>query len=1067
MPHYKQGMTAFLTLAILLGAYFIYAQTVGGLTDFPQLPKPLEKANPNIDPVTPNSLTRESLIAAQRGFGPGCDELDAPMKLESRKPTGPDAVSGRGIGFFVFGGDYEIIKDNPRRMRIWPFSLVHITASPNGNPDEDEISTVRGKEAILEFDRPIRLPNISGVKPVAGWVWSDDQDVELRTNRRTCGDKTDDVSVFTDRLYYSEERNLIWADNQILVVAGEDTRIEGVGMELELIPKPKPGDPVPKKTHDAKRVRLVKDVRFVLPVDDDANFLGAPAAKDDKSAAKSDKKVSPVTITANGTFDFDLIRDHAVFEKSVLVLRENLAKPSEKGIDQLVCDRLELQFEPQDDRAAGSEKPNAVAPGATQQKPTSKRSRPLKLQHATATGANVVLQSDSQRLMATGNRLFHDTKLREATLSGDKEMIAYQDNTIIHGRLLKISQGEKRDERTVIALGPNGWLDIFDEPAADKKNPAIEKPSKDAALTIRWQGQLSLTNARDAETKVVVIDNGVELDDKRTDGRGGAMTCQWLKVWLTPVDKARAGAGFAPNLPAGDKDGAKSGRKLEPVALEARGEVSAGFPDLLVNTDNLRMEILYPKESEVGKPVPAQPNNDRNAHKPAAKNAKHDPPLRPAGDEQTEPSADPPLDVRANSVVVVVERRGARSTPVRAWAEGNVHVTQASQKADDEPMRVHGQKLDFQRLPAGDVLKVFGSEDNWARIEATEMILAGKQQIHIDEPTNRVHVVGVGFLDLRRVDNDLTGKSTRPGEAKPLRIDWNQSMDFDGKFAVFEGAVRAQQAQAEVRCQNMEVSFDRTTVFKDLRQRRNGNDKDKSKIVSVICDKDVVVYDQEIEDGKVARYTSMRVPELQYDNLESKMRASGRGVVRIVEPAVAERDAKGNLIAPKLPWQMTQVTFLGQMRADNKHQLAKFLDNVEIINTPVTRPDEVPDADKPTPESMSITAREYAEMQVIERDDGAKYRVFRAKGNIYGQSREFTTRCDRLSFDGAHDKLVFESDSGRKATFYKQDRVGAEPTAYIARRVEYWRKTGDVRTDEAEGFQGIDITPGNRQIRSR
>jgi lipopolysaccharide export system protein LptA len=1071
----RQGLTALASVVVFIGGFMVYRQTLGRLTDFPQLPSAMTQPMRDLKPVEAASLVREALIAAQRGFGPGCPELDMPLKLESRKPTGPNAVSGRGIGFYVYGKDYEILRDNPRRVRIWPFSLVYITAAESNDPDEDEISTVHGEEAILEFDRPIKPPYFSDVRPVAGWVRSETQDVELRTNRRTCTDKTDDISVFTDRLSYSQERNLIWADNHILVVAGEDTRIEGVGMELELHSPAKPGQPEPKHKHEARRVHLLRDVRFVLPVDDEANFLGPPVAKEEANRADDAKRVSPITITAKGRFVFDLERDHATFQDSVSVLRESVNKAGEESIDQLVCDRLELQFESDGPTSETTEPavepgPASVAPRTnekvdkaarpdSQKRGRARQTRPLRLLNATATAVhprNVLLQAESQQLMATGNRLFHDTKAREATLSGEKEMIAVHDNTIIHARLLKITQGETSAERSIIAMGPGGWLEILDE-SVDQPGPSRsigERAERKANLTIRWQGLLNLSSSRDSETKVVVIDKNVELDDKRADGRGGAMTCDWLKVWLAPVQTSRAALD-----PGGQRDSRKSRRKLEPIALEARGNVSAGFPDLLVNSANLRMEILYPKDAPNADKEAPRPPSESPTNTLAAKGERAKANAVGSAGQADNSSGDPPLDVRANSVVVVVERQDSRATPTRAWAEGQVQVTQAARRPDDEPLRVHGQKLEFERRPAGDVLDVFGSAQTWARIEATEMTLAAKQRIHLDETTNRIHVTGVGYLNLKEVGNDLTAKPQQV--PKPLRIDWDKSMDYDGKFAVFDGGVRAQQGPAEVRCQFMEVTFERHTVFKEMRQRREGNPADQSQIVTVVCDKDVVVYDQEIQDHTTVRYTSMRVAELQYNNLEGTLHASGRGrgVVRVIEPNPPRRDAQGRLVPPALPFHMTQVTFLGELRANNKQHLAKFLDNVRIVHAPIAQPDQVPDEDRLGPDSMTVSARDFAEMMIVENVDGAKHRDFRAAGNVRVQSREFSATCDRLSYSGAKDQLVFESNSGRKARFYKQDRIGAPATVSVARRVEYSRQTGDVKTDETEGFQSLDVQP--------
>ncbi|MFO0946632.1 MAG: hypothetical protein U1D30_11900 [Planctomycetota bacterium] len=1084
----NQSFTALMTLLVLLAGYFVYENTLGRVTDFEQLPAEYATALPDDKAFEPDPETiRESEVAAVRGFGPDCAERLAPLTLEYRKKDDPNNIPGRGLGMFVYFQDYKRDPDDTKLMRLHPFSLVQINRSVSGRPEEDEIIVVRGDEAILEFDQPVELTKVSSVKPVAGRV---EGNVEIKSNGRTV-DPADDMVLLTDKLHYREEKHLVWADDWIRVVAQDQGTVTGVGMELELFPDAMSENS--KRKDPAKRIRIFKNVRFDLLVREEENFLG-PAVnptRADPEEGGAKPTMTPITVTSRGPFEYNMETKTAEFTKSVQVLRRNPPKVqgSPETFDQQESDKLVLQFREKttEERAQETARNNLGA--ETPSGPVHSTGRSLKLQNVTATGKQVILLSDSEHLQATGNYLFYDADTRRAELRSDQELVAVHDNAIIHGRSLVIEQGEGKDVRNFIADGPNGWLEVLEEGEGKAE-------ARKAELKIKWEGRLTMESKPGSDSRVVNITDNVELEDNR----GGALKSDVLKVWLVPAQGEDGG-----------QDGntaRRNQRKLEPIKLEALGNVSAHSPDLAVVTEMLSMDIVKRKElpptasirgPETGplqtlaaKPPAVLPPPDGasappaskestpginftkavpNPHSPIAPKASPalipaKPPVAatPAPNPQPEERKEEPLDVRAKRVAVVVERIGSKSRPIRAWADGDVLVTQDPSKPDQEPLEVRGQTLQFERKPDGDVMKVEGSDRRMASVKSADATIAARNQIHFDEIKNRVTVSGPGHI-IRASDNDLNGQKLE--KPQMLRIDWERSMDFDGKVANFEGGVKAQQGTQEIYCQNMDVAFRDRINFHEARQKKNIKGTKKTEIETVDCDKDVIVYNVEREQDDSVRYTTMRVSELRYDAIYRTTVATGPGVVQVIDTNKPKTDENGKVKPPPAPYQLTKVSFLGRMRGDQGNMTAKFFENVHIVHAPIQQVDEVINEDKLPADGIVVDAADEAIVAVRTMADGTKQRDFQSKGDVRVQAREFWGQCDRLTYDQEKDRLVFESLAGRKAQFFRQTRIGQKPEEFFGRTITFIRKLNKINIDSSDGFNSLDIAPGAKNPLSR
>lgn len=1011
----RQFVTAIGTAAALATAYVLYAETLGLLTDYPQLDAALKTPLSRQDSKSITSPSaRESEVAAVRGFGPGCREVSAPLILESRSKDERGVPAGRGIGLYVYADTYELPPENPKQLVLKPCSLIDIVRSKDDLADHDEINSLHGAKLVLEFDRPIDPTRLTGVNPVSGWV---EGDVVLKTNRRT-PDPSDDIVMFTDRLHYDRGRNLIWADNTVRIVM-ENERVSGSGLEVEL--HESADESVKKSKSAAKSARLLRDVRFELVVQDGKSFLGGRKAA--SSGANGPTTKTDVVITSRGPFVFDMETETARFERMVRVLQRNPPETpnGEPRIDQLEADLLTLRFARNEPGMKGGGDPGSA-----------------RIQQATATGEHVVLLSDSQSLQATGNYLDYNADQRRITLRGEQEMIAVQNNAVIHARSLVIDHDESSEIRQLVADGPNGWMELQEQ--AKGKPPSANE--KKARLMTRWQGRLLMTRKPDSQQQIVHITGSVELEHDRD-----AMTCNDLKVHLAPS------TGL----------GAKQRGNLEPVKLEAEGNVSAQSERWAVNTETLLMDILRRqdaqgqdgRDAEMSAP-PRNATRDANDGKLRAQPPK--PEARPPSEKQD------PLVIAALRVSIVVEQHESGSRPKSAWAEGNVRVTQTPSRANESPVEIRGEQMEYKSESGSEVLVVSGSPNTPASVKkSTEMYLEARHRIVYQEDNNRIEVGGAGLLKLQ-ANNTLTGRSG--GRRQPIQIDWSKAMNFDGKIAYFEGDVKARQMDAAAWCQIMQVTLDKRI---DFRQSATGDKPGtvQPTIEFVHCDRDVQVLDREMDADRIARQLRIAAPEsgdMRFDNVEGTVTVGGPGSVTIVEPNGGGGEGMPRSSAVKLPFVVTVIRFQDRMLGNRSTNVVKFYGGVHIVHTPVANSSDTIDEDKLPDGGMTIQAGR-AEMSQSSNTAGRQNRLFSAYDNVKVQSRGYWATCGRLGYNQETDTLILAAEQDRSAMFYRQLRPGQPEESFSARQIRFDRRTGEIRTDGSDGVPSFDVGSPERSIR--
>src|SRR5271166_6222698 len=135
--------------------YLAYARSHLGVIDgLPALPEAYQRPdNPNPPPVPPISRTKPVEVKLQQAFGPDCEELKRPIKLE---------LHSRNM--VLAAGHFEIAEDKSGRVLLMPVSLA-MFGKNKGDGRFVEINTIRCDQAYLTFDRPVAtVSEISGRK---------------------------------------------------------------------------------------------------------------------------------------------------------------------------------------------------------------------------------------------------------------------------------------------------------------------------------------------------------------------------------------------------------------------------------------------------------------------------------------------------------------------------------------------------------------------------------------------------------------------------------------------------------------------------------------------------------------------------------------------------------------------------------------------------------------------------------------------------------------------------------------------------------------------------------------
>lgn len=1045
--------------SLFLGFYLGYAWFLGAIDGLPPLPMAFTARAKEALPPLPARPASRVVTRLQLAFGQDCPEIHRQIKIE---------LNSRSM---VFAADHFQVEPDGR-VKLSPLSVVLFNKDRNdGKPIE--INTIRGEVAYLKFDRPIAHLTDIGNRKVVGCEITGK--IEVVNNRKTSS-RDDDLFIYIPNgpLYYQENKQLVWTADSIHLTDNHSkprpTEIRGIGLEMELLTDLVKGPAnTPKKVKTdtiagVKRVKLLSNVDMHLYVDSSNSFLGATPSKSEPTPSKEKAHIGIKTM---GTFEYHLLKeeDIALFDacitpgtpaRDVIVTRHHEGK---NQIDQLTCEKLEIHVRRKD----------ALPPEAGLAKEEQSLEAGMDIQSARATGKEVVLVSEDEKLEAHGNDFYYDAKTATAILKGTPEMWAIKDGNILHSFEMSI-QDQKADPKVpgsksfqkAVAKGP-GWIDIIEK---DKKD---QKP-----VRASWKDQL-ISN-REGNMDVLTLIGEAKFLDPAHDQKLSADT---LKVWLRtppapPIDKNKtADATPQPSM----------GKRLHRV--EALGNVSADAKDLIIRESG-RLAVWF-KDTPVENALPV--SNPTLDPKPTAQNAVNQQSqaksptspipgmlsFGPANPNQTATDKPVrPIHLNARSIEAWVQNSQGKNKLEKLWTEGSVIVKQDSDKPGEKGVDVKGDTLQLTAHPDGNFLVVTG---DLAQLRMDRILIVGPE-VNIDQSTNKAWVNGVGAMQMESTTNF---QGTKLGKAVPLEVHWNKSMFFNGKFAEFHGGIQAEQENSRLACQSLQVFFDRAVSLKG----GSGGDKAEqpARVQNLVCDRSVRVEEVLREGEKILKYHRIQAVTLSMNKLDrdeedskpgnegNEVRASGPGEVRILqksgsEPMLAPTPQEKPQTAPELKtlqnpsdgeMKLTQVSFLRSMYGNSKSNTATFLENVRVLNFPCENPNIEIDLesimDNLPKGGMFLRADR---LDVLSKQDskGKSQQEMRAKGRVLVHAQEFWGRAEQVSYEEAKDLVIFFGGETGTATLYKRIRQGAPPEEIKGRKITYSRATGQFKIDEGRWLNG-------------
>ena len=836
MWNVKRIVMLMILFAVHVAGYATYALFLGNIDALPPLPEHWFPGPPGPpQPPTPAPVDQK----LEQSFGAGCKELQHPLRLWL-----PD----RGAAFAA--GEFNI--ENDGRVKLAPFSaaIYHKRKLPGNFP---EISTLRCDVAYLTLDRPIgNFGELNGRKVIA---------VELKgrqitiTNNRGTAEKGDDLDILVTNapLFYEERRDLIWTDGIVCLSDYQTkpaTTVRGKGMEMLLAKDTNPNRPKAKDSpaaghsdsNNVEKIILRSDVEMDFWTDGSSGFLGGPPNKKNPPPI-ADEKPAPkahIRIHTGGMFVYDLTKEFAWFERPA-VKDGNAGKPAADELapnqvhverrqtvdgkakfDQLICDRLELQF-----RKKAEPQPDAIAAPAA-----GGGDKEIESAKAFKRGdGEVVLALDSEHLAAYGNEMHYyagdAVKGPKTILKGDP-LRSVKDGHKMVCKELHIQAANRAGEgQETKAWGP-GQIDLLDEKNPDKEN----RPTH-----ILWLDTLTVVKAREGNEvfDLMTVEKEASFID---DLQKQQLHAEKITVWmLAPSESAK-------------KPQAVGSNKQEVRKLIAERRVRAFAPEFIVRqADELIMTFL-PEVNRVDlAPVLPAANAVQGAIGP--------PPSAVAvGPKAPEPEkkADPPIEMTGKKISVHVSTVGGKKQVEGLLAKGNVYVFQPGEKAGEKRIDITGQILTVKNnADKGHTLVVHGDSKAKARVELSDLILWGPI-VTIDQAINKADVDGDGAMQMPTNKNldgsDIAKDKGKDKENPHITVFWKTRMNFDGKIANFHGGVQARQegSRSQMLCEHLTTCLDRFVSFKEG-QKPGPDGKKDAKIDRIVCDQNVFIDDVKVDEN--------------------------------------------------------------------------------------------------------------------------------------------------------------------------------------------------------------------------
>jgi hypothetical protein len=1029
---FRRILRTVMTLAAIIVAYQVYV-----LLAVPRLEPPLElrqagHASDDGRQQAEQSITRYQRLLANY-FPPDHWSLTQPPKVIESGPV-----------MFVLD-DYKRQEDG--RVDLTKCALVIFpTPRVDGTePPRDAIILEAPQGAKLQFDEHFQ--------PARGQLGQITRGefpgpITIRSDMHAAGPE-DDLLVETSDLEMNTK--LLYTTHDVRFRLGPN---EGSGRELEIRLLEEEG--ASSKTGGLKiagvdSLELRRNVRLRVYLETDSLLPGNEKPRTDaKATAQSNKP--PVEVTCTGPFHFDFIRYVAGFDQNVELWQVNPDGPS----DHLSCQQLDIHFAPKP-QSIEERKTATFDPSRRQQQDLGR----LEPDKVVAQGHPVIVVSPSRGAEARGARVQLALRERKVTIDGGSDAVLVYGSNYLRAPLVEY-QHPAPDSTTKIGrfrAEGTGSLHYLPDPT---------KPEQ--ILEAKWQGGVKL--GRYNGQPVLTISGRPQL---AVTG-AGRLVADKMQVYLRELetDGTRQPAVALPGQAA-------LGSKLQvvPDHMSALGHVQIESPQLVGSMQELHGVFRIEPERSDAAAAGTTGTADRGL-------ASRFGPAQAGQENQKVYHLD------TDRLNLEIALRGQRAVPTRATCEGNVAFRELPTGANDEGLlEVRGGQLTLDDLDTAAQVTIVGAAPGEpagarpAEIKARGMTML-TAAVQLDAGENRLWSDGPGKATML-VTRDLEGNAS--STPTPLELQWEDGLNFDGRFITFNRRVLVQGAEDWLRCDQLAAKLTAPIVFG---HSATGQALD---LAEIQCTGHVAMDHRTRDATGPTSHERVELGQLTINQQTGAITGQGPGTIRsthysaqlnpLANPKLAGAKAgpSGAPAAAGLaPGGGAKLHFF---RVDFQRGLAgnlyvremKLEERVRVVYGPVDSWEQELNINRPetlSPSTVTLTcdALRVNEDPVAATLRRAKdpYKVssramgpvqLRAEGNVRidGESPSqgvFAAQAHRATYEQAKETFILEGTPSVPATLWHRPRSGGQMAQNSARKITYHRLSGEFKIEDIRSF---DFTP--------
>lgn len=999
-------------LAATLGAFVVYDFAV-----VPWIEPPARIAQrPEIDPLPYYPRTEASESDLQRLFDADAWERGNPKILRT----------DQGVLLFL---DYQTQDDG--RLDLKPVTLIVPLSRSSGEPSR-QIVLQAPDGAELQFDGSLTIAGQSG-RLVGGklrgaiTVWSPE-------SRAGAGDdlwaKTENVRIQPDRIETTSSVEFRFGEHY------------GSGRHLLVGLAPQSGSAETQRfgVGTARSIELVHvdKVRLLMP--GRRGLLGsAPksTAAADPQRIRPPSQKTPVDLTCQGSFQFDLQEYVASFEKQV-----NLVRLDPTGLrDQLSCDFLAIHFA----RRGG-------AAGDRGEK--SDRAGSSAIERIVSRGAPILLRAPSQDIDARAQQFEYDLPTRTITLNDPHQVMLRRGDQLVEAPRLKyVMATEEGRLGQLHAPGPGLFRG---------------RPRRDGALiTATWKKEIRL-EPQD-ERHVLSLLSGVQLESDEL----GRFHSEELHLWMREVPK---------NEPRNAEKGSQGARyELLPEQLLATGTVRFDSPRLAGVTERVEIRIDH-----------------LAAARPRVEDASPPPTRDTRGDtfglvSDSGSAAEPArkFELTAETIKLHLLLQGQQQQIEQAYLGPGAQVVEVSHVAGRMPLKMVGSSFELsggssanprivlRGWPAKrDARGTVVTKPRPASVSAEGLTLVGPD-IHVDQGENRVWIEGPGEM------HAVSALGRTPGR---VRVTWRTDFDFDGQTATARDDVHVRGRYTLEDGEWLDFVASGPELEATLTARLNLRQPDSKQRTAaqrllfrgpVVAESRTFAMPGEASDespGVQRSFEHMQVTNLEVDQVTGRLHADGPGSVssvRFAQGLARTGQARVVFEADQRPSRLfyLKVDYNREIVGNVLNREVSFLNHVRATYGPVAGWGEQVAAEQVTGrrrEGAVLTCQQLSVAEMGTRQEPSL--ELDASGNTHVEGQEsrgyFTATGHHLKYVQNKDLMILEGDGRNDAVVSVQEGIGAPPQTTRLRRIVFQPRTGDVQLDGLNSVDYRDNRPPTRPPRS-